>query len=337
MSALSAMGPEGDIVLTSRVRLARNLAGRPFVNRATLEQDNEVLEQVRAALEGWQEPMSCVPMSGLEKAKRQSLVERHLISQELTGIESGALILNPEETVAIMVNEEDHLRIQSLQPGYQLRAAFEAANAVDDALEASLDFAFDEEWGYLTCCPTNVGTGMRASAMMHLPALALTRQIGTVLSTLGKIGLTIRGIYGEGTDALGCVFQVSNQVTLGVSEEDILRRVSTAVESIVRNERFARNYLREQRGADLEDKLWRSYALLTHARKLSGQEFMNFWSDAIMGASMGILPVEVGKLLQALEQCQAATLTVRAGQEMEAAQRDHYRAERVRELLYKEA
>ena len=337
MSALSAMGPEGDIVLTSRVRLARNLAGRPFVNRATLEQDNEVLEQVRAALEGWQEPMSCVPMSGLEKAKRQSLVERHLISQELTGIESGALILNPEETVAIMVNEEDHLRIQSLQPGYQLRAAFEAANAVDDALEASLDFAFDEEWGYLTCCPTNVGTGMRASAMMHLPALALTRQIGTVLSTLGKIGLTIRGIYGEGTDALGCVFQVSNQVTLGVSEEDILRRVSTAVESIVRNERFARNYLREQRGADLEDKLWRSDALLTHARKLSGQEFMNFWSDAIMGASMGILPVEVGKLLQALEQCQAATLTVRAGQEMEAAQRDHYRAERVRELLYKEA
>ena len=337
MSALSAMGPEGDIVLTSRVRLARNLAGRPFVNRATLEQDNEVLEQVRAALEGWQEPMSCVPMSGLEKAKRQSLVERHLISQELTGIESGALILNPEETVAIMVNEEDHLRIQSLQPGYQLRAAFEAANAVDDALEASLDFAFDEEWGYLTCCPTNVGTGMRASAMMHLPALALTRQIGTVLSTLGKIGLTIRGIYGEGTDALGCVFQVSNQVTLGVSEEDILRRVSTAVESIVRNERFARNYLREQRGADLEDKLWRSYALLTHARKLSGQEFMNFWSDAIMGTSMGILPVEVGKLLQALEQCQAATLTVRAGQEMEAAQRDHYRAERVRELLYKEA
>ncbi len=337
MSALSAMGPEGDIVLTSRVRLARNLAGRPFVNRATLEQDNEVLEQVRAALEGWQEPMSCVPMSGLEKAKRQSLVERHLISQELTGIESGALILNPEETVAIMVNEEDHLRIQSLQPGYQLRAAFEAANAVDDALEASLDFAFDEEWGYLTCCPTNVGTGMRASAMMHLPALALTRQIGTVLSTLGKIGLTIRGIYGEGTDALGCVFQVSNQVTLGVSEEDILRRVSTAVESIVRNERFARNYLREQRGADLEDKLWRSYALLTHARKLSGQEFMNFWSDAIMGASMGILSVEVGKLLQALEQCQAATLTVRAGQEMEAAQRDHYRAERVRELLYKEA
>lgn len=337
MSALCAMGPEGDIVLTSRVRLARNLAGRPFVNRATLEQDNEVLEQVRAALEGWQEPMSCVPMSGLEKAKRQSLVERHLISQELTGIESGALILNPEETVAIMVNEEDHLRIQSLQPGYQLRAAFEAANAVDDALEASLDFAFDEEWGYLTCCPTNVGTGMRASAMMHLPALALTRQIGTVLSTLGKIGLTIRGIYGEGTDALGCVFQVSNQVTLGVSEEDILRRVSTAVESIVRNERFARNYLREQRGADLEDKLWRSYALLTHARKLSGQEFMNFWSDAIMGASMGILPVEVGKLLQALEQCQAATLTVRAGQEMEAAQRDHYRAERVRELLYKEA
>ena len=337
MSALSAMGPEGDIVLTSRARLARNLAGRPFVNRATLEQDNEVLEQVRAALEGWQEPMSCVPMSGLEKAKRQSLVERHLISQELTGIESGALILNPEETVAIMVNEEDHLRIQSLQPGYQLRAAFEAANAVDDALEASLDFAFDEEWGYLTCCPTNVGTGMRASAMMHLPALALTRQIGTVLSTLGKIGLTIRGIYGEGTDALGCVFQVSNQVTLGVSEEDILRRVSTAVESIVRNERFARNYLREQRGADLEDKLWRSYALLTHARKLSGQEFMNFWSDAIMSASMGILPVEVGKLLQALEQCQAATLTVRAGQEMEAAQRDHYRAERVRELLYKEA
>ncbi len=337
MSALSAMGPEGDIVLTSRVRLARNLAGRPFVNRATLEQDNEVLEQVRAALEGWQEPMSCVPMSGLEKAKRQSLVERHLISQELTGIESGALILNPEETVALMVNEEDHLRIQSLQPGYQLRAAFEAANAVDDALEASLDFAFDEEWGYLTCCPTNVGTGMRASAMMHLPALALTRQIGTVLSTLGKIGLTIRGIYGEGTDALGCVFQVSNQVTLGVSEEDILRRVSTAVESIVRNERFARNYLREQRGADLEDKLWRSDALLTHARKLSGQEFMNFWSDAIMGASMGILPVEVGKLLQALEQCQAATLTVRAGQEMEAAQRDHYRAERVRELLYKEA
>ena len=158
-----------------------------------------------------------------------------------------------------------------------------------------------------------------------------------MLSTLGKIGLTIRGIYGEGTDALGCVFQVSNQVTLGVSEEDILRRVSTAVESIVRNERFARNYLREQRGADLEDKLWRSYALLTHARKLSGQEFMNFWSDAIMGASMGILPVEVGKLLQALEQCQAATLTVRAGQEMEAAQRDHYRAERVRELLYKEA
>jgi protein arginine kinase len=268
--------------------------------------------------------------------ERHVLVEKHLVSPDfLKGNPAGkAVVIRQDETVSIMVNEEDHLRIQCLMPGLALQECWELAGAVDDALEATLEYAFNEEFGYLSACPTNVGTGLRASVMMHLPGLAATGMIEEVIPGLSKLGLTVRGLYGEGTKAAGSFFQVSNQITLGRQEEEIINNLTALVRRLVSQEREARRRLhQEQRGA-LEDRVFRSYGVLQYARVLTSEEAMRSLSDLRLGLALKIIkriPLSLVSELMVLSQ--PAFLIRLAGKELKPAERDVLRAQLIRERL----
>ncbi|MCL6445776.1 MAG: protein arginine kinase, partial [Alicyclobacillus sp.] len=238
-------GPQDDIVLTSRIRIARNLEGLPFPVLQTDSHAQEVIQRVQQALASPQVralgQFELVRCSALSPLDRTVLVEKHLISRDLAEqARHGAVALRQDEVLSIMVNEEDHLRIQSIVPGLRLEEAWKLANAVDDALESQLTYAFHERFGYLTACPTNVGTGIRASVMMHLPGLVLTGQVQRMLTAVSQVGLTVRGLYGEGSEAIGNIFQISNQVTLGESEQEILQNLAGVVQQLIDRERTTR-------------------------------------------------------------------------------------------------
>ena len=337
---MEGSGPQADIVISSRIRLARNLKGMPFPNLMNSEQQARVVSQVGRAIHA---PMviqsvgelKLHPLRELPPLERQILVEKHLISPDLA--EAGgerAVILREDEAVSIMVNEEDHLRLQCLLPAMMLHEAWRLADAADDALENELDFAFDQKLGYLTACPTNVGTGLRASTMLHLPALVLTKQAGPVLSALTKVGVAVRGLYGEGTEAHGNIFQVSNQITLGHGEDEIINNLSAVTVRLADQEREARELLRRQSRWQLEDRIGRAYGVLTNARILSSQEALQLLSDVRLGAEMKILRGLDQRLLnQLLVRIQPAYLQFTAGKEMTPFERDVRRAAMVRELL----
>ncbi|OIQ54875.1 putative ATP:guanido phosphotransferase [Moorella thermoacetica] len=337
---MEGSGPQADIVISSRIRLARNLKGLPFPNLMNSDQQARVVSQVSGAI---QAPMvfqavgelKLQPLRALAPEERQILVEKHLISPDLAAAGGEkAVVLRDDEAVSIMVNEEDHLRLQCLLPAMMLHEAWRLADAADDALENELDFAFDQERGYLTACPTNVGTGLRASTMLHLPALVLTRQAGPVLSALTKVGVAVRGLYGEGTEAQGNIFQVSNQITLGRSEEEIINNLSAVTVRLADQEREARELLRKQSRWQLEDRVGRAYGVLTNARILSSQEALQLLSDVRLGAEMKIIRGLDQRLLnQLLVRIQPAFLQFSAGKEMTPQERDVYRAAMVRELL----
>ncbi|MDN5327309.1 MAG: protein arginine kinase [Moorella sp. (in: firmicutes)] len=337
---MEGSGPQADIVISSRIRLARNLKGLPFPNLMNSDQQARVVSQVSGAI---QAPMvfqavgelKLQPLRALAPEERQILVEKHLISPDLAAAGGEkAVVLRDDEAVSIMVNEEDHLRLQCLLPAMMLHEAWRLADAADDALENELDFAFDQERGYLTACPTNVGTGLRASTMLHLPALVLTRQAGPVLSALTKVGVAVRGLYGEGTEAQGNIFQVSNQITLGRSEEEIINNLSAVTVRLADQEREARELLRKQSRWQLEDRVGRAYGVLTNARILSSQEALQLLSDVRLGAEMKIIRGLDQRLLnQLMVRIQPAFLQFSAGKEMTPQERDVYRAAMVRELL----
>ncbi|APC07351.1 protein arginine kinase [Neomoorella thermoacetica] len=337
---MEGSGPQADIVISSRIRLARNLKGLPFPNLMNSDQQARVVSQVSRAI---QAPMvfqavgelKLQPLRELAPVERQILVEKHLISPDLAaGDGEKAVVLRDDEAVSIMVNEEDHLRLQCLLPAMMLHEAWRLADATDDALENELDFAFDQERGYLTACPTNVGTGLRASTMLHLPALVLTRQAGPVLSALTKVGVAVRGLYGEGTEAQGNIFQVSNQITLGRSEEEIINNLSAVTVRLADQEREARELLRRQSRWQLEDRVGRAYGVLTNARILSSQEALQLLSDVRLGAEMKIIRGLDQRLLnQLMVRIQPAFLQFSAGKEMTPIERDVHRAAMVRELL----
>jgi protein arginine kinase len=245
---MKGTGPDSDIVISSRVRIARNLDSYPFPMLATNQQSKDVLDQTASVLED--EELSTVSnftlleLAAMNDLQKRVLVEKHLISPALANeSRNGAVILSDNESVSIMVNEEDHLRIQCLYAGFQIREAWDLANQIDDIFETKLDYAFDERKGYLTSCPTNVGTGIRASVMLHLPALVLTQQINRILSAITQVGLAVRGLYGEGSEALGNLFQISNQITLGQSEDEIIDNLYSVVRQIIEHERAAREKL----------------------------------------------------------------------------------------------
>lgn len=321
-----------DVVLKSRVRLARNCRDLPFPNRMTPAQMETLIDRVNAAINPNKE-LLMLSMRDLPAVQRQMLVERHLISPELAQNKYAAALVNKEETVSILIGEEDHLRIQCLLPGLALNEADRTSLSIDRLLSERLPYAFDKTLGYLTACPTNLGTGMRASVMLHLPALALTGQINALIQNAVKLGYTVRGIYGEGSTSPGHIYQISNQVTLGILEEDILSNLSATIEHIVERERAVRQSLRESNAAELEDLVFRSYGICAHARILNTNECMEHLSNLKLGASLGYLELDQQMLNHAMTDIQPASLMQKNGQALEQKERDILRAQTVRRML----
>lgn len=333
-------GPEGDVVISTRVRLARNLKDFPFPCKITAEQSGKVIEAVRDALFAGGVAVSrdfnFIEMGKLTPARAMSLAEKHIISPEFAQNREGrALLLNNDDSVSIMVNEEDHLRIQTLFSGLCLSEALKLAGRLDDLLDERLKFAFDKNLGYLTQCPTNLGTGLRASVMLHLPAITQSGAIPNLSATVSKLGYTIRGTYGEGSSAHGAFFQISNQVTLGVSEEETIENLLGIAKQIIAQERADRENLKKI-GSRFEDKIWRSYGVLATARMLSGEEFMSLISDVRLGVTMGMLDSPDIETISALIcEAQPATLMSTAGRNLDANARDEFRAQIVRSKIAK--
>lgn len=337
---MEGSGPHADIVISSRIRLARNLKGTRFPQSLNQRQLQEVAGKVKQVVfspyvQNNLGRLTFINLRELTPLERQILVEKHLISPQLAQDSEGrACVLNNDEAISIMVNEEDHLRIQCLLPALQLFETWRLANTVDDCLEQELDFAFDERLGYLTSCPTNVGTGLRASVMLHLPGLVLTNQVNDVLSALSKVGLTVRGLYGEGSQALGNLFQVSNQITLGQPEEEILSNLSTVCKKLIEQELAARDYLQKESPLQLSDRVGRSFGILTNAQIMSSKEALGLLSDVRLGINLRLIKgIDERILNQLLVQIQPAILQKFYGREMSPQERDVKRAELIRNKL----
>jgi protein arginine kinase len=341
LSWLEASGDHPDIVLSTRVRLARNLQGHAFGPRARVNDREAVLRQFKEStarsetLEGG----TLLEMPSLSLRTRRILLERRLVSRDLLGDERGpvrgaAVHVSGKCPVSVMVNEEDHLRVQSLVSGLRLEHAWRLVDRVDEELGRELPFAYHPEFGFLTSCPTNVGSGLRASVFMHLPGLVLTKEIGKVLQGLAQVGLTFRGLYGEGSEVVGNFFQVSNQTTLGKSEEDLVDHLDKVVRQVIQYELHARQILlRDARGVT-EDKIWRAYGLLRYARSLSFEELMNLLSGVRLGLSLKLLPgLRVYTLNKMMIFTQPAHLEEAAGRDLPPLESDAHRAAYVRRIL----
>jgi protein arginine kinase len=325
-------GPYDRIVMSSRVRLARNLKDAHFPGWAKKPERVRVLELIRpvvGALPEMKEAFS-ETMDNLS-----SLVERHLISREHAAKSAGSgLVLNREETLCFMINEEDHLRMQALRRGLQLRHAWAAIDQADSALESKLDYAFSPELGYLTACPTNLGTGIRVSAMLHLPGLVLAEQINPIIQSVNKLGLAVRGLYGEGTEALGNVFQVSNQMTLGESEAAIVERLEKVLSQIIEHEENARATLLEKRPKMVYNHIGRAYGILANAHSISSKEAMNLLSLMRLGIDLSLFPgVDRSLVDELFVLTQPAHLQKQHSEKLSAEERDLIRSDMVRERL----
>jgi len=291
---LRGTGPESDIVMSSRIRLARNLEKIPFATRATKASQDEVFNIVKDGLEhsaALKHPL-LIEIESLDEVDRQFLVERHLVSREHVSKPDGhkAVAIGAGEVISIMINEEDHLRIQVMQSGLNLRDAWSLIDRLDDDLSEHIPFAYSSDWGYLTCCPTNTGTGLRGSVMVHLPALVLTKQINKVLHTITKLGLTARGLYGEGTEASGNFFQISNQVSLGRAEEELVENLERILRQVIEQEQSARESLMGSNRVQLEDRIWRAFGILSHARTVSSDETLDLLSAVRLGVDLDLMP-----------------------------------------------
>jgi len=334
---LRGEGPHHQVVISSRVRLARNLRKRPFPGWAKKAERTSILDLVRPRVEELPEMQDSFSESlqDLSALDRQVLVERHLISREHAAKGTGsAVVINRRQTLSIMINEEDHLRMQSIRSGLQLKHAFKLVDKIDSALESKLEFAYDPRLGYLTACPTNVGTGMRASAMLHLPGLVLSELINQVIQAVSKIGLAVRGLYGEGTEAMGNLFQISNQTTLGEKEDDIINRLSKVIETIIEKEHDARQVLLQKKPTTLSDQIGRAYGVLTYAHAMASKEALNLLSIIKLGADLGAFPEERRFSIDELFiQTQPAHLQKSSQQKLNAEERDHLRAQIIRERL----
>lgn len=324
-------GPESDIVISSRIRLARNLADFPFIRRCSDEDRISIERTVRAKMEtinGWDE-VRYIDLEQLPEIDRQFLVERQLISREMADADGArAVAIDPEEQFSVMINEEDHLRIQVMHSGLDLQSAWDQINALDDQLEASILYAFHPKFGYLTACPTNVGTGLRVSVMLHLPALVITRQIEKVFRSMQRINVTVRGLYGEGSQYTGDFYQVSNQITLGHREEDLVALVGdNVVPRIIEYERKARDFLVEQGQQDLHDDVSRALGILTTAKKISSEETMHYLSKVRMGVNLGLIEdVQVGTINKLFIHTQPAHLQKLQGRLLGSSDRNVERA-----------
>ncbi len=335
---LRGNGPLADIVISSRIRLARNVSGFPFLSRASDDERKELFRVLGDAISTTDLDKNAIflDLEELDDIDRQVLVERHLISRQHADSEGcRGVSVSPSETRSLMINEEDHLRIQVLRSGLQLEPLWDEIGEIDDNLAQHVKFAFDEKLGYLTACPTNVGTGLRVSVMLHLPALKMTGEIEKVLRAAKDLRLAVRGLYGEGTDAIGDFYQVSNQITLGRSEDDIIENFSTnIIPRIVEYERAARNALSQERSVQLDDKVWRAFGTLENARAMASDETMFFLSHVRMGISMGRLEgIDLGTINEMLLQIQPAHLQKLHGHTLTGEERSIARAQYLRTRL----
>ena len=327
---LRGSGPESDIVMSSRIRLARNLADFPFIRRCTDIDRLNIESTVRERLvqDEALNDLTFIDVADLENVDRMFLVERQLISREHANSDGArAVAIDDNEKLSLMVNEEDHLRIQVMKSGLDLDGAWKQINEVDDLIENHVTYAFNQQLGYLTACPTNVGTGMRVSVLVHLPALVITQQIDKVFRSLQRINLVVRGLYGEGTQAMGDFFQVSNQITLGKSEDELIKQVGDVVPVLINYERKARDFLIRENHNDLLDQVFRAFGLLQNAQQITSEETMEHLSKVRMGINLGMLPeLEIPKVNKLFIHTQPAHLQKIRRTELTTTERNRERA-----------
>lgn len=334
---LRGEGRDSDIVISTRIRLARNLADYPFTSIASEADRKQILERVKEVVAGseFANELLYVAIDDLGELGRQFLVERHLISRELAeGQGPRGVFIDHQERFSIMVNEEDHLRVQAMRSGFQLDETWDLINRLDDCLGQKLVFAYDEEWGFLTACPTNVGTGMRVSVMLHLPASVITRQMDQMFRSLEKLELVVRGLYGEGSQAMGDFYQVSNQVTLGRSEQELIKKMADVVPAIVGAERKARQFLLDESRENLHDRVSRAYGILKTAQTISAEETLHLLSSVRMGIHLGLInDLSILVLNELFLYTQPAHLQKLAGTELDSGDRNIERARYLRSKL----
>lgn len=331
-------GPQADIVISSRIRLARNLAGYHFLPRLTPESQSEILDKLKLAIMSLDidEDVFFVDVQHISETQQDLLVERHLISRRhVRGNGPRGVIIAVGESFSAMINEEDHLRIQSFKTGLQLKDCWEQINRIDDMIEKQVEYAFSPKYGYLTACPTNVGTGIRVSVMLHLPALKLIGQIDKFFGSAKDMNLVVRGLFGEGTEAVGDFFQLSNQVTLGISETEIIEKfTSTIVPAIIDYEMLARQELLEKRSAMLDDKIQRALAVLRSARLISSQEALFLLGHVRMGVNLGrVADISIQTINELFMLTQPGHLQINKGESLDPNSRDIARAEIIRKYL----
>ena len=334
---LKGTGSHSNIVMSSRIRLARNLMLKPFPNKARKKELTDILTEIHGAMDSIElfKGSTFLKIGELDNIEKQFLIERHLMSHDhAVNTEGKALVFSKEEGLAVMINEEDHLRIQVMQSGLNLNDTWEVANSIDDELSSKLDFAYSSKWGYLTACPTNTGTAMRGSVMLHLPALVMTKQVNKVLAAVSKLNFASRGFYGEGTQTSGNFYQISNQVSLGHSEQEIIQNINGLIRQVIDQEEQARQALLVQNRPMLEDKIFRSFGVLKNAHIISSQETVEMLSMVRLGIDLEIIKdLDRGIINELFIMIQPAHLQKIEGKKLLVADRDIKRAKLIREKL----
>lgn len=307
---LEESGLDEDVVVSTRIRVARNIEDYKFPNLIENEDVDFLTEDIKKALSSVEEDYQFYRNTNLSEVERNVFVEKHLISPNLSKkVDNGSFFVRKDEKSTIMINEEDHIRIQVLFPGLNLDEGWKICSEIDDELEKNLKYAFDEKFGYLTACPTNTGTGLRASVMLHLPALGMIGQINNIMEALRKMGLTVRGLYGEGSKALGNLYQISNQTTIGEKEEDVIKKLNRIVYQMVNRERNSRKYILDKNKIELEDKIFRSLGILNYSRVITTLEAMNHLSNVKLGIDMGIIKdIKAKEIIELMLDIQPASI-----------------------------
>lgn len=327
---------DNDIVVSTRVRLARNLSKYPFPNAMDAETLKTAREEIESSVMNTNSTLSkdftAYRMDETDDVTKLMLAEKHLISPDLLKKKEASVLINKDESMSVMIMEEDHIRMQVIMGGFKLDEAYELADKVDDVIDENVQYAFDADFGYLTSCPTNTGTGLRASVMMHLPALTMTKSIQRIAASASSLGIAVRGMYGEGSKAHGSLYQISNQVTLGLSEKEIIEKVKNIVNQIAEHEKQARKKLIDNSKDYIEDKLWRSYGTLKYARSVSSKEAIELISDVLMAKNMGIIEID-NNLIELMIMAEPAYIEHMEQKRLSPEERDKKRAELIRNNL----
>lgn len=334
---LNNEGKDEDVVVSTRIRIARNMEGYNFPGFMSSDESETVVEDVLNAMKIHDdgEVYKYYRTKDLTDLDKTVFVEEHLISPNLANtVSNSGFLLRNDEQATIMINEEDHIRIQVLLPGLNIKEGWEIGSKIDSKLEDKIKFAFHQQYGYLTSCPTNVGTGLRASVMVHLPCIAMSGHLNVIMEALRKIGLTVRGIYGEGSKVLGYLFQISNQTTLGENEEEIMEKLNRIILQIVARERSTRKFMMEKKSFELEDKIFRSLGILNYSRIMSSVEAMTHLSNVKLGCDMGIINnINSKDVVKLMIEMQPASIQINAKREMNKAERNIFRAQIIRKNL----